>query len=370
MKIFLSRIVQLEKYTVILDIGKRENRDEFIAYLHLAEENGGYLSAEAVSKNLLNNADITIGKRVVELCKSYYLINEQGFITDIGKQAIRNKSIYVPERGVYDIIVTQDFLYSEVLIDLRDSKSALLYEGIKDIKKEEADSKPEYKNLADSPNYVLNLKNKEILLPTTKQNIAIFAIGTKCIKQSIFKTEELFLELEIDIFAKPIVKFSKLFEDVRGLPEYINFNFHTIWKIILGRQSENWREVNGRYHLLSEFKDLKDAELKNWITTKTFMDSKIDNLGNFRTIRATDVPLFPKERQDAQEWAEYMLWDAIIDYLTDQDLQTKWNNIKDLFYPYELNNVTKLELIRKLTSKTKLKEEKFWYLHAPIDLSL
>ena len=72
MKIFLSRIVQLEKYTVILDIGKRENRDEFIAYLHLAEENGGYLSAEAVSKNLLNNADITIGKRVVELCKSYY----------------------------------------------------------------------------------------------------------------------------------------------------------------------------------------------------------------------------------------------------------------------------------------------------------
>ena len=84
----LKRIVKIEKYRGILDIGRQQKKESYIAVLKLAEENGGKVEATDIINKFFKDRPLYLGEILIHRCFIYGLLTEDGQLTEEGKIAI------------------------------------------------------------------------------------------------------------------------------------------------------------------------------------------------------------------------------------------------------------------------------------------
>ena len=115
----LKRKIIIEKFRTILDIGRQNEKQSYLAVLKLAEEKGGRITPEAIIEEFFKGRPILLGERLIQRCIYQGLFDNNGYITDEGKIALEENMVYIKERGAYDIWVTNDPLITQKILDLK-----------------------------------------------------------------------------------------------------------------------------------------------------------------------------------------------------------------------------------------------------------
>ncbi|MEN8217620.1 MAG: hypothetical protein ABFS56_14875 [Pseudomonadota bacterium] len=121
MKLVFQRSLNIQRYRILAEVARTQKRDELQAVLLLAQERG-HVSAKMVADKLLGNRPETVGKRLIQICVTHKLLVEQQsnyILTEMGQTALKEEKIFIPERGTWEIWVTDDPLWASALIQIK-----------------------------------------------------------------------------------------------------------------------------------------------------------------------------------------------------------------------------------------------------------
>ena len=373
MELKLNRKLNLEKYYIVGEIGFKETREEIISYLLVAKQYNNYMSAENIGRDLLNDNNPAIGKRIINLCQYLGLINEDQYLTTTGLEAIDNKAVLIPEEGVYEIIITTDPLYPETLIDLKRSENKDFYAELKEIKnqynekkKESNDSKIKSLNLKkEVPFYVKRLVGKIINLQD--KQIKIYNIQPYCQEIRPSNKEELFLTLSLSEYKDYELIFSGLIKNTKILN--LNKNFNNLFKELLNSEAKNWIVRNNQYKFHVKYENLSEKELNTFYKDLWLKEPSLENYGSFRSTNIENIPITPQTDQDAQKWVEFLVWNDITDYITEEKYISIWQKHIQLFTGFYIYRISNEDLFKSRLKDGNNKPNQFWYIQIPNLLS-
>lgn len=361
--LILSRSIGLEKYEVLMEIGSRERREELHAVLMLADELGGRVSAIDICNELLLGRPKSVGRAIIDRCSYFELLDHSGRLTETGKEAIRSGELFIPERGRYVLWYTDDPLISQKLLHVEAVRESSLYDEVH----LKGNGKEHPENLSEK---ILNLEGRVfMLLGSGGGQIAIRKIEPKGVICQLEKTD--ILTATLHIAPNRVTQL-----DLRGRFPYKlqvpDIDFDNVWPSVLGPLAQSWENSRTPSALKISFIELKDNELASFKKTVHLTKPKLQFYGTFENTSVKKVPIIPKSRGDAAQWAKWLLKRSIQTYMDKKQYQSQIESCKSHFLGFEDIELPSLEEL-----VLEFREEKFpdgrlpreyWYLQAPLDL--
>lgn len=355
MDIILKRNVKTKSFRLFMDVRKSGKRDDIVAILMLADENGGEIYPADVCTHLIDNRPTTVGERIIQRCAELGVLevkdNFKGLLTDDGRRAVENKTVYIPESGLYQILYSDEILLPSPLLDcIPDEKKSE-----KDDNTEEID--PVIRSRLENKYFKLLGKAKsEIFVEKIKLNgREIRKKSTLNLTYSLLENGNILLRLNGDIDTKL---------------EPPKFTQMEIWDLLVESMylGDDWDVV--AQCLRRSFEELRPKELLNFMVELRTNELIIEEMGTFSDVTVKNVPIIPKTTEDAYRWALWLLKNSINDYLKSHEYENIVQNILLKFTGYEIKLPTQIELAKMIREETEDKlPASYWYLKAPIDIA-
>ena len=365
----LTRNVKMEKYEVLLEIARQYKREELIAVLKLAEENYGRVTAANICEKLLIDRPESFGKAVLNRCQYLDLLDEGGRLTDIGKEALKTASVFLPERSKFLMWYTEDPLIPQKLLHLQPLEEPLLSEDVrKDRNIQSVNSQDDKVNTL--PEKLHSLEGCEAnLLGRDSGLVVIRKIASYGVFKNLSSDDNLRLCLRIEAQGQTSLSVEGKFKRTLPSPK---IEFEWAWAGVLGPLRDRWDTSRNPPALRISFAELSDVELGSFQKTLHISKPELEGLGIFEDTSIEDVPITPRTNDDAAEWAEWLLTRSIDTYLTQEEFQEKRTMVKEVFPDFpSLQLPSSEDLTGKLWG---LRDDRgkfphqYWYLQAPIDL--
>ncbi|MDD4126250.1 MAG: hypothetical protein PHV39_01000 [Methanomicrobium sp.] len=376
MKILTKRSCNIQEFYIKMEIGWERNRGDIVAYAKLAKENGGKIDPDLIRNKFLGSCSPDIAISILNYCVKNHIFEweipgEIADLTEYGYQCAENERYHEFEKDIYHIILPDD-PYGKVEIINCDPIS---YSDNRLPDRPEFTDLPEkIRSLIDGCEFELSRKKKVgSEYQTLYERGKIFEIEDKCI--ILENNDKIMINGEIN--------------EGSHLNEYFADNERKSW----GRDDvnnvtmnqglmKNYPEIfewdvnfNGfktsfpTNKIISTTDKLKgNILLKNVKLAELFGDSVLD-------IQYNDCKLVPKTTEDAQKWYFYLIEKEISDYISEDELNSLQINNKQHFEEFEhiysqINVPGRKILINSILKKDGSFNTKFWYLQAPVDLSL
>jgi len=359
----LRRKVKIQKFRALFDLGKQREKDIYLAILKLAEENDDKITPELIIEKFFKGRPKELGIRIIQNCTIDGIFDDEGNISEVGREALTDNKVFLNEYGAYEFWVTFDTLLPQLILDIK---------PISVYKKENDDI---LKVIEEVPNWIKYLENKKIELLNKGKDVVK-------INQFLPHIEKLRnnLNLSIHFYIAPLdhLEESKLVVtgDLRkNFSEIPQFFFEEVWSSLLGSESSKWDNIKSV--LLCNFDDVKDNNSRlNFTIDKIFPNPSILDLGVFDDVTVKNIPIKPVNEKEAIRWANWILEQEIKDYLGEDSFLELCNNIaeKSQFSDFEISFISQRVLAQKFIKREtngQLKFlEKFWFLQTPIDLKI
>ena len=364
----LTRGVELEKYEVLMEIGRQERREEFHAVLMLAEELGGRVTASNICSKLLLGRPESVGKAIIDRCRYLDLLDYSGRLTETGKEALRSGEVFIPERGRYILWYTEDPLLPQRLLHLEAVQESSLYDEFSFIKNGKEESGEETTESLSEKLQNFEGRTYTLIGPGGGQ-VIIRNIDPKGIIRQLEQMDNLTIRLRIAPTEITTLSVDGRFQHMSTLQK---ITFDDVWLPALGPLAQFWDEYRNPPALKTSFKDLNEKELASFRKTVYLNQPTLPNYGAFENTTVDDVPIIPGSQIDAAQWAKWLLKRSIQTYLNDKQYQKLVDSCKSKFidfYYVELPSLDELvvELREERCPDGRLSRE-YWYLQAPLDL--
>ena len=370
----LTRKVKVEKYEVLMEIGRQQRMEELHAVLMLAKQKGDKVTAANICDELLLGKPESVGKAIIDRCCYFDLLEHNGALTSQGDEALRTQKIFVPEKARYMIWYTEDPLISQRLLHLEAVKEPSAHDELYAMNKKNMESKEAEKEVSENVTEKLGfLKRKTFdLMGSTGGRTTILKLSENGITRKLVPEDDLRVTLRINIILKT------LHLSLEGKFNYIlmppSINFEKAWIDALGPQAKFWKKSRIPPALNVSFKGLNENELSSFRKTVQLVKPKVDPYESFDDTSVDAVPIIPASLEDAAQWAKRLLKNSISTYLNSEKYQELVNSCKSKFPDFEnLELPTREELVhemsKEMTSDDRLPPH-YWYLQAPIDLQV
>ncbi len=357
----LKRKVEVEKFRGILDIGRLQKKDSYMAILKLADENGGKVEAKDIIDKFFKDRPENLGERLIYRCFIYGLLTEDGRLTEEGKAAIEENKVFLKENGAYNIWTSKDPLIPQILLNLKEIDVFKMKEGLK------------LKELIDVPVWLKKLENHKINLFNKKNEVV-----------KIYEFRELIKEMKNDlninihylisplenVEANTLIITGDLEKSITNLPPY---KYLDIWLSLLGSQSNRWDTVNKSF--LSYLDEIDENSRFKFKMSKSFKNPEILDLGMFNDLTVNNIPIRPINNEEANKWALWLLNQNINRYLdidTYENLCMEIKNMKQ-FRDFYIDLPDQEKMANNFLNINNNKEveflEKYWFLKTPLDLN-
>ena len=359
MELELRRKLKLKKYKIIAEIAKFKKREELVAVLKLAKNNGGKISPDLICNKLLANKPVRVGERIIQRCQNLDLFDKNNSLTEVGFTAAEEELIPDLERSVFSIWVSEDSILSDrekiVKIDYSSESTTDI------IRKEKA---------------IKTINIEDWITETCKEMEGLVIDGEKVRIDNIEKKGQLEkISGEEEIWIKWKISDKTLYS--MKTTGFINRNleppkitFEMLWLNLLQENAIFWD--NNDLSLTVKFDSLKDYEKRNFERDDKILQPKIDSLGIFEAV-TIKYRIKPRTENDASRWAKWILINTVKNYLNEKEYDKFRIGILVQFSEYSLKLPTLKQLIDELKI-LKSRDEKFsrvyWYLQSPIDLKL
>ncbi|KXS43919.1 MAG: hypothetical protein AWU59_846 [Methanolobus sp. T82-4] len=380
MDIILRRDVKTKTFRLLMDIHKSGKREDIIAILMLAAENDGQVGPEDICMHLIANRPVTVGERIIQRCVELGVLEKQnrqktndfmGFfqgtrrlenetipqsivtatLTDEGRRAVEKKRVFLPERGLYQILYSDDPLLPSPLLDC-----------IPDDKKSDKDENREEIDFSIRT----SLENRYFKTLGKERN-EIFVERIEQYGRQISTKKDVSLTYSLLENGNVILRLNGDLETKLEPPKYSQME---IWYMLVESMgiSDDWD--SNTQCLRRGFEELKQKDIVNFTTGLRTNSLAIEGMGEFNDVEVKGVPIIPRTQRDAQRWAIWLLKNEINDYAKSHEYEDIVQRIRNKFPGYDINLPSQVELARMIREEAGEKlPPSYWYLKAPIDIA-
>lgn len=378
MELVLERTLDVKRYRIIAEVARAQKRDELYAVLLLAKERG-YVFEKMVADDLLGGRPETVGKRLIQICVRHKLLIEKEsygkknyLLTEIGQTALATEKIFIPERGTWEIWVTNDPLLPSALIQIKVFKEPQARNEIKSQK----DLKERTNNMQSLPEWLFEK------LPVEKlQGQSITPLADRNAdyrfdeleKKGEIVTPDAIITATLTIpqigDTSDLLFTGKIVDKEIRYQEAHPITFEKVWPQILQQQGwlTRWRT---QQQTQQEVLDVSYSELKTdqeWASFhKDYPIQKpyLANLDRFDNTIIDNVPIAPATQQDANHWAHWLLERDTNQYVLKGDFEIMQNKVAESFPDYEITFPEPSDFAQRLRITN---PRAYWYLKAPLD---
>ncbi|EDN71559.1 conserved hypothetical protein [Beggiatoa sp. PS] len=374
MEIILKRTLKIERYRIIAEVTRVQKRAELHAVLLLAQQKQGDISAKMVAEELLGNRPETVGKRLIHICVTHDLLKEEEFrgkkhytLTETGQTALREEKIFIPERGTWEIWVTNDPLLPSALIQIKVFKEP---QARNEINSQE-DLKERTNNMQSLPKWSFEKLQGQSITPLAdrKTDYRFDELGKK--GEVVTPDATITATLTIPQFGDSSeLRFSGTIDGKKcDYQEQHAMTFELAWPLILKQQ--NWLkrkriQKTGQQVLVVSYDSLKsDQERASFHKDyPTIQKPYLANLGKFDNTIIKNVPIAPATEKDASDWVDWLLERNTNHYVLKGDFEVMQNEVAKSFPDYKITFPAQsyfAQLLRQSNPRA------YWYLQAPLD---
>jgi hypothetical protein len=367
--ITLTRKIELEKYELLMEIGRQENRQELHSILLLAKELGGKISPNDICEKLLLGRPPQVGRTILDRCRYLDLIDTYDRITEIGYEALRNEQIYIPERGRYLLWYTNDPLHSSRVLHIEALPESSLYNEVYvDRNGDQSTDKDETEEIPDK---IKSIQGKTLTIYGNGRNqIQIRKINSQGLQIKLEPKDNQRAILRLNPKQTTKVTFDGRFKFDELKPE-IKYDFS--WRSVLGPYADSWETTNNQPALRSPYHGLKEEEIFTFTKNLHIKSPTMNIYGEFEDTIIQNLPIKPATQSDAEKWGKHLLKKSINTYMDQELLQENHESIRNKFPDYPNfplpTNYELLEDIIESNSDGDRVPPEYWYLQAPIDLT-
>ncbi len=378
----LKRSINVKCFESQATVAVGRQRPEFLAIAQLAADFGRPINAQDIHQELLRNCPEAMVRQVLKRSVDLGLlesVEQEGYaqLSGTGQQALQVGQVLVPEEGVWRFYLANDRLLPHHLLHAH---------------RLETDSADNRKNADKSGSQ--QASSLPVLLQSCKGSTAAPSIVDGQLQQirelpSLgISVRDCILELTYEWTpdGPPLVKLTGELKGIgkkdkqqidASLPPSMKVadSYEQLWKLLAAFASQvdiaeldHWHEHTGSLVLPTTLADLSPIECKQFIRELVIPEWKRGYIGSFNPTVLSAVPLVPASDSDANEWAKWLQWDAILDDVTPTHLDQMGDDIRSQFLYHDPQLATPNELLAKALHGKR--DTRSPYLLAPYDLGL
>ncbi len=345
-----------------------EKIDYILAILYHVMEMKSQASAKSLSNELLGSWNVSIAKALLTKCTDLGLINEKNGLYSItynGKDSIKQELIFMPIEGTWNIKYVEDTImfekpkilelnltYSEFTRDADDR--VVEFKSRKD--------RASVNNVSNVPAFIDNLsgthvkpiEGKDFRIENYEDMAEELPHNAEYLSWNIQKNH-----LEISV--------SKRFKKIKRALHPPNASFESIWEAMLKFKNISKEWDRDKRKLLVQFDNDDITDRINMQHVLEFINPVILDYGTFENVSVL-VDVYPKTKNDAQKWAEFLFLSNITEYMTKERYNKLRNKILDKFSEYDIHIEERTMLCNgeKISKHT----SQYWYLKSMEDWDL
>jgi hypothetical protein len=336
--IILQKKETVNVFQVAMELLTKTKDSPFIAILMLAKELGGSINPERLREKLFPNIPLAACRNLLvrlELQEYFEEYDDDFELTDKGQESASDKSMWIGEKGIYNVYTTETPFSEQRIIGIEPVKNKTI---------DDRDQKPQ-----KVPFELSNFENQEICLKETVYRIE--KIDNKCF---MLPDENGILKLSAEPKQKAMLSIKG--REIKEFGEEMAFDFEALQSDILSKKFG---------HLYKEGYVLVAFNIQN---TNFLREIKIEKpvLMNevFEPTYFKDIKHRPATEQDAQNWYLHLLTNSIQKYfISDSDFDNHSLAHTQLFQPhFNLAAKKRNELIVDLA-----KEKSSFYQRAKLE---
>jgi len=374
MELVLERTLKIQRYRIIAEVAQAQNRGELHAVLLLAQERG-YVFAKMVAEELLGNRPETIGKRLIQICVTHRLLKEEEsrgkknyILTEMGQTALEEEKIFIPERGTWEIWVTDDPLWASALVQIEVFKEPQARNEIKN----QEELKKRKNNMRKLPEWLFEkLQDQSSITPLANRNADYRFDELETKGEVVTPDANITATLTILQFGdNSDLRFTgKVVNKECDYQEQHAMTFKSAWHQMLEQQGwlTRWRiQQETQQEVLDvSYSELKtDQERASFRKNYPISKPYLTDLDRFDNTIIDNVAIAPATPGDAEHWADCLLeWDTN-QYVLKGDFEIMQNKVDKSFPDYEITFQEQSDFAQALHHSN---PRAYWYLQAPLD---
>jgi hypothetical protein len=390
-KITLKRKVPVTSYEAIMDVGEPRDRDEILALLELAQENGRINKQIINEKFLFRPENAPYGERILKMLEHYGLVEPDRpsmawsgatdyRLTAIGHNTLVNKRVMIPERGYYVLHTTEDPVFKEFIIGREKNEESTKEEYEYTLRKYYNRERDPSSQAIEKPPRLKAYEEGAIVRLAANGNDEV---QINHIEDTIYKSNanikvDITVTLEPD--SEPTVKTTTAKYGEVALDDHgFKMGFDEALKELVGEDEIKF--FNNTLHLLVSYDDLNIREKLSMVKESVPNNHIFKDYGRFDDATITGLPIMPKTLEDAAKWARWLLLNNIRYYVDEPAYEEAKKQASEQFKPiYQPTEVqagipSYYKLLEKMREDRDGFEEQgfkklYWYMNAPRDLSM
>lgn len=380
----LSRPLNIHCFEVFAEIAKAERREEIQSVLLLAQEHGGRLTPDLVCRELLGGRPPVVGRTVLQRCRGFRLMegdDDESYLTEEGRESASRGVVFIPEKGKYRLWVTDDPLFTGAALDVEPVKEAVLtFDNVRESRHAHIrggnDRRHETREVSlDMKSQAEELGGRAFTpLKPGSQPYRINFVGPEWVRVE-------------GPTAHPVARITWTTSDTNPGRVRVDGAYHgeglapppvpfqKIWFALLGPRTRDWEvtEDGARLRCAFEGEGLTETELRAFHRTLEVASPSVPELGEFDPLEVEDVRIAPRELEDAQAWAEWLLEDRISSYQDRDSFAVLQREVSGAIPEFRVSLPNRSQLVKRIRQRTGRGDTgrlpaAFWYIQAPRDL--
>lgn len=343
--ITLYRTVPVTCIDLAATVSVSRDLPHYMPLIRLAKDFGGAVTVKQVHRELFQTLPEHFARLALARCKDLGVLEEDGDqryrLTERGDLALETGKILTPEEGVWRFYLADDPLLPCPVIHLKRIETSSLHQDVSSAK---GGSQKKQSKVLPAPDYLKRWVDKT---PQSSFVDGTFWVITAIEGKGAGRAQD---TLRLDLRwgrgeAPQTLLTGKLPEsggtiDYQFSPAVGDWTCDDLWRVLVGQ--ETGVKASDLLYLEDLYKDrvvpvafddLPEQQRRTFRQDLSIPGITLSRLGRFEPSTLPDVRIVPAADQDAQDWCEWLQWDAVTTYVTPALLQRQADAVLDKF-PY------------------------------------
>jgi hypothetical protein len=387
MQVQLARRVEVRCVHVIATLAFPSHRpieSALIRWIEAQSAAGADISAAQVcadGSGLLPGRPLVLGQRLLNVAEQLQLVEvvrgRLRGLSEIGRKALEDAKVYVPERSTWSLYFAEDPLLAHPLIHFATHNEPTAHQ---EIPRGAANrSAAAARQFAKLPDILARLRGRTLELPSIERPLVrVDEIELQC-EQAL--SSVLHAEVLVPEKGGSTSRIHGTVEDARidvGR-DWPGLRFWEVFSSLLDQHglAPLWNRQAGA--LRRRFAELVASErtLRSFRQDLPFQRPVLDALGAFAATTVAEVPVVAASDDDAQMWLDWLLLDGIRRYCFPEHYRAQGEQTLKLFSSFEVQVPEQKELAGRIRAQVEAPgrapprpDSRYWHLQAPLDLTM
>lgn len=382
--IHLKRKIKVSSFDMAATVARGQNRPEFLAVARLAADLNRPIGARDVLRELLGGLPETVGWCVIERSIALGLLEREGrqgpaTLTEMGRNALEHNTVLVQEEATWRFFYADDPLVPDVLIHALRLPESPAYESKKQSHPDSV-SIPKLLQTCCSAAPRLSVCNQQLfqlteLAPTKRGTTGpVNELNIELMWESSLPAPRIHLSGALENRDTAIsVKTDLPVPEVVAEWNWLDMHLELLQQASGVPEDELWewlKKNNGNATVPHVFNTLKPHARQAFVQDFKVFSPRLDGLGNaFLDTTLKSIKLAPASAADAQEWLNWLQWEAIRDHVIPEQLNKTGEALRKKFPFHEPELSTPQALLKQARTQVQ-RDEQAWFLMTPADLGL